>query len=160
MSWCRGRSRGVRTSRRETRRAASGHFVTPGTVTALLSAVSDLLGRGVTPCPATVGSPSVPAVLSLLAFPPLALSVSPFPGAELLSRPSGPLCLRSAGPTRRFPAALRGDAARPRTCPFRARCPSSSRIFCLMWSPLGRSLVSPDPGTVLVGAKRVQGRQP
>lgn len=117
MSWCRGRSRGVRTSRRETRRAASGHFVTPGTVTALLSAASDLLGRGVTPCPATVGSPSVPAVLSLLAFPPLALSVSPFPGAELLSRPSGPLSLRSAGP----PGGFRQRSAVMLPGPARAR---------------------------------------
>lgn len=184
MSWCCGQRRGVRrTSRQETRRAASGHFVTPCTVTALLlrrlrsvprggSCTRSALEPGVTPCPATAGSPSAPSILSLLAFPPLSLFLSPsrpvtrFPAPSCWAARADRYHLGSSGPTRRFPAALRGppavvsgDAARPRTCPFHAKRPSSSRVFCVMWSPLGRSLASLGAGTVLVGAKRVQGRE-
>lgn len=130
------------------------------------------LEPGVTPCPATAGSPSAPSILSLLAFPPLSLFLSPsrpvtrFPAPSCWAARADRYHLGSSGPTRRFPAALRGppavvsgDAARPRTCPFHAKRPSSSRVFCVMWSPLGRSLASLGAGTVLVGAKRVQGRE-
>lgn len=138
MSWCCGQRRGVRrTSRQETRRAASGHFVTPGTVTALLlrrlrsvprggSCTRSALEPGVTPCPATAGSPSAPSILSLLALPPLSLSLSPsrpvtrFPAPSCWAARADRYHLGSSGPTRRFPAALRG----PPSCGQRGCCPA------------------------------------